>query len=40
MPIPLRSRRYDAQFADEIRGRSSHSAGGRTNKEINEDLFG
>jgi DNA helicase HerA-like ATPase len=37
MPIPLRSRRYDTQFWDEMRGRPAPS---RTVKQINDDLFG
>ncbi|MCB8950767.1 MAG: ATP-binding protein [Ardenticatenales bacterium] len=38
MPIPVRSRRYDQQFWDEMRGRQP--ARPRTIDEINDDLFG
>jgi DNA helicase HerA-like ATPase len=40
MPIPIRSRRYDARFFDEMRGRlSTAPARPPTLEEINDDLF-
>lgn len=40
MPIPVRSRRYDQQFYDEVRGRSSGGTAAKSVAEINDDLFG
>ena len=41
MPIPIRSRRYDKRFYDEIRGRSPAAAPARpyTLEDANADLF-
>jgi len=36
MPIPVKSRRYDKLFWDEMKGRSVE----RTLVDINDDLFG
>ena len=43
MPIPIRSRRYDQQFWDEMKGKAQ-KATNRMNEmsldELNDDLFG
>jgi hypothetical protein len=38
MPIPVKSRRYDQQFWDEMKGRKPLSSGSLA--DINDDLFG
>jgi uncharacterized protein len=40
MPIPVRSRRYDQHFWNEMKGRRGSAATARTVAEINDDLFG
>ena len=48
MPIPVRSRRYDQDFYDEMRGRKKRESAGGSNAfpviddfdDINSDLFG
>lgn len=40
MPIPVRSRRYDQYFWNEMKGRRGSAATARTVAEINDDLFG
>ena len=40
MPIPVRSRRYDETFYNEMKGRGGPSLSGRSEAELNEDLFG
>ncbi|MEW5987011.1 MAG: ATP-binding protein [Chloroflexota bacterium] len=40
MPIPVRSRRYDQTFWEEMKGRPEKKDGRRTLAEINDDLFG
>ena len=42
MPIPVRSRRYDKRFYDEMRGRAGSSAPERPygRQEMNDELFG
>ena len=40
MPIPIRSRRYDQQFYDEMRGRGSKKAAMYTTADANDDFFG
>jgi uncharacterized protein len=40
MPIPVRSRRYDQQFWNEMKGRRGDTAApARTVADINEELF-
>jgi len=41
MPIPIRSRRYDKRFFDEMRGRAGAPALERTygREDLNDDLF-
>lgn len=41
MPIPIRSRRYDKRFYDEMRGRATAPAADRpyTREDLNRDLF-
>jgi hypothetical protein len=41
MPIPIRSRRYDQRFYDEMRGRPSPTLPGEryTLQNANDDLF-
>ena len=39
MPIPIRSRRYDQQFYDDMRGRVSAPARAYTLEDANDDLF-
>jgi hypothetical protein len=40
MPIPVRSRRYDQQFWNEMKGRRGSAAPARTVDDINDELFG